>query len=172
MARRLAAATGVRTTMLARSGSRIGDVEARASRLPADATHLIVSAGGNDLLDIGRRLREEANDAKQLDRVVALLAGFEQAYARLCRALAARSLPTAICAIYAPPIADPELRRVGAAALRLTNGAINALGRKHGFDVIDLGAVCRAPEDFADPIHPSATGARKIAAALALWLRH
>ena len=34
----------------------------------------------------------------------------------------------------------------------------------------DVDAACRAAQDFADPIHPSAQGSRKIAERVAQWV--
>src|SRR3712207_5090745 len=44
---------GSKATLAAVDGSRMGDVGEQLRRLPADATHLIVSVGGNDALDSG-----------------------------------------------------------------------------------------------------------------------
>jgi hypothetical protein len=41
---------GWRATLLARDGSVINDVHRQLERLPADASHLVLNAGGNDVL--------------------------------------------------------------------------------------------------------------------------
>ena len=44
---------GWRATLLAVDGAVAADVPSQLARLPADATHLVVSAGGNDALGAG-----------------------------------------------------------------------------------------------------------------------
>jgi lysophospholipase L1-like esterase len=171
MAARLAKAAGCRATLLAVSGSRLADVPRQLARLPSDATHIVVSAGGNDLLDLGRQLRSGAGDLVQrFGRAAALLQDFNGRYAQMCRAVAERELIASLCTIYEPPVDDPVLRRLGAAALQMVNTAIETEARGCGLAVIDLRATCREPADFFDPIHPSAHGADKIAAVLARWM--
>lgn len=171
MAARLAKLAACGATLRAVSGSRLTDVGAQLARVPADATHLVVSAGGNDLLDLGRRLRGgSGNLIARLGQAGTLLQDFQTRYAQMCRQVAARALPAALCTIYEPPVEDPVLRQMGSAALHMVNRAIETEARRCGLDVIDLRAACRAPADFFDPIHPSAHGADKIAAALQQWL--
>jgi hypothetical protein len=50
------------------------------------------------------------------------------------------------------------------------NTAIRAEAGSNGLSIVDLREICREPADFHDPIHPSAIGADKISAALAVWL--
>jgi hypothetical protein len=46
--------------LLARDGASIRDVEAQLCRIPAGATHLLVSAGGNDAIQASGLLNESA----------------------------------------------------------------------------------------------------------------
>lgn len=172
MADRLAKALGCRATLLAVSGSRLEDVPRQLARLPGDATHLIVSAGGNDLLDLGRRLRGgSGNLIARFGQAAGLLKEFTGRYGEMCRTVAKRGLPGALCTIYEPPVGDPVLQQLGSAALNMVNAAIRSEAHVCGLEVTDLRAICREPADFFDPIHPSAHGADKIAAVLAQWVR-
>lgn len=172
MAARLARDASCRATLLAVSGSRLADVERQASRSPADATHLIMSAGGNDILDLGRRLRSETGGMLQrIGRMSGMLGEFRQRYRAACKLVAARGRPAALCTIYEPPFGDPLLRQLGSAALHVVNAAIESEARACGLHVIDLRAICREPADFFDPIHPSSHGADKISAVLARWVQ-
>ncbi|MDB5597503.1 MAG: hypothetical protein JWM36_4464 [Hyphomicrobiales bacterium] len=172
MADRLVKVLGCRATLLAVSGSRLADVPRQLARLPGRTTHIVVSAGGNDLLDLGRRLRGgTGNMLARLGEAAGLLKEFNGQYGEMCRAIAARGLPAALCTIYEPPVDDPVLRQLGSAALHMVNTAILSEARSCGLEVIDLRAICREPADFFDPIHPSAHGADKIAAVLAQWVR-
>jgi hypothetical protein len=51
---------GGRATLCAIDGSMVQDVKSQLSRLPPDATHLVVSAGGNDALNNVNILGEKA----------------------------------------------------------------------------------------------------------------
>jgi len=160
-----------RATLNAVSGSRLGDLALQMSRLPPDATHLIASVGGNDILDSARGLRSAAGGwAGRAGQLFSAFGAFQKRYASACDLLASNGLPAAVCTIYEPPVADPVLRQLGAAALHMINRSIETEARRAGLSVIDLRSICREPADFFDPIHPSARGADKIAASLAAWV--
>ncbi|WP_210208226.1 hypothetical protein [Rhodoplanes roseus] len=82
------------------------------------------------------------------------------------RALAAINAPSAVCTIYEPRFADPLMRRVAAAALALLNDVITREAFDSELALVDLRLVCARDEDFANPIEPSAIGARRIADAV------
>ena len=163
---------GVQVASAAVSGSRIADIAEQLVRKPPDATHLIVSIGGNDLLDAARRLGASAGGVGQsLGRLTGAFSEFRTRYAAVCAQIAKLRTPAALCTIYEPALGDPFLRQLGSAALHVVNGTIQSEAAKAGLDMVDLRAICREPADFFDPIHPSARGADKIAAALAGWLQ-
>ena len=54
---------GSRATLLAVDGSTTGSVREQLRRLPSDATHLVVSVGGNDALGSGDFLAAPAGSA-------------------------------------------------------------------------------------------------------------
>jgi hypothetical protein len=92
---------GWRATLLAVDGAVIADVPRQLARLPADATHLVVSAGGNDALRHADLLdRPGRSSAEVLAALADAAAGFEARYRALLDALAARALPTTLCTIY------------------------------------------------------------------------
>lgn len=161
----------LRASLQAVSGSRLADIPRQLTRLPEDASHMIVSIGGNDLLDLGARLRHAPGGWLDKMRSAApLMDEFRKRYMSACEALAHRPLPTAVCTIYDPPVTDP-MRMVASTISAAVNDVVSEQARRRGFDVIDLRPVCRAPEDFYDPIHPSPAGADKIARVLADWVK-
>jgi lysophospholipase L1-like esterase len=160
----------IRTSLMAVSGSRLRDLPRQVARTPDDATHLVVSIGGNDVLDLGARLRQGAGGwLERMRSAEPLLAEFRERYAAACEAVAALSMQTAVCALYQPPVSDPMLRMLASAVSDVVNKVVTDEARDRGFDVIDLRKICRAPEDFYDPIHPSARAADKIAKVIADW---
>jgi lysophospholipase L1-like esterase len=161
---------GWRATLLARGGAVSADVPGQLGRLPPDATHLAVSAGGNDA---GRRegvLVEPARSvAEGLARIAAVRERFAVDYRAMLDAASARRLLVAVCTVYDPRFADPERRRVTAAALAAFNDAITREAFARGLALIDLRLVSGSDEDFAGPTGPSVRGGGKIAAAIARW---
>ena len=162
--------TGWRATLLARGGAVAADVPGQLGRLPPDATHLVVSAGGNDA---GRRegvLAEPARSvAEGLARIAAVRARFAEDYRAMLDAVSARRLPTAVCTVYDPRFADAERRRVAVVALAAFNDAVTREAFARGLALIDLRLISGSDEDFAAPTGPSARGGAKIAAAIAHW---
>jgi len=152
----LGAVDGVTTASLA----------GQMARLPGDATHLVVSMGGNDALGASHLLYQSVG--RVADAVMLLAqaqAEFAARYdAALDRVLAAR-LPTAICTIYDTPT-RPE-QQVIRTALAVFNDVISRAAFSRGVPLIDLRLICSEDADYANPIEPSAQGGQKMAGAIA-----
>jgi hypothetical protein len=160
-----------RVTLLARDGDVIGDIEHQLAHLPHDATHLVVSVGGNDALGHANVLHETADTVGDaVARLAGVRGGFELFYRSMLERLAARGLPTAVCTIYDANYADPY-GQVVKGALALFNDAITRAAFARGTALIDLRLVCNERADYANPIEPSVQGGAKIAAAIASFLR-
>lgn len=135
-------------------------------RLPADATHLIVSAGGNDALGESTILSEAActvGDAMGL--VHEVLAGFRRSYHAMLEALVATKKPFAVCTVYD---AVPGLGVAERTALGAFNEAILREAFAAGVPVIDLRLICDQAADYShiSPIEPSVAGGAKIVRAI------
>ena len=156
-----------RVTLAAVDGAVIDDVRRQLTRLPEGASHLVVSAGGNDALGHADLLdRPARSSAETLDALAAAADAFEARYRRMLAALGGTALPTTVCTVYNGNLAPPAARRA-AAALGVFNDVIQRLASEHGIPVIELRRVCTAPADYANPIEPSVTGGEKIARAIA-----
>ncbi len=159
---------GWQATLAAVDGAVTASVPRQLTRVPADASHLVVSAGGNDALShIGVLEDSSRSIADTLNRLAGIAGAFEQSYAAMLAEVKARRLPTTICTIYNPRFPDPRLQRLGVTALTLFNDAILRHAFRGGLPVIDLRLVCDEDADYANPIEPSARGGEKIAAAIA-----
>ncbi len=159
---------GARATLAAVDGATAADVRRQLERLPADATHLIVSAGGNDALGNIGVLDEPAHSiADALTRLADIGDDFERAYRAMLRAVLDCGRPTALCTIYEPRYPDPRFQRLAVTGLVLFNDVITRAAFAHGLPVLDLRLICDEDADFANPIEPSAQGGDKIAAAIA-----
>jgi len=154
-------------TLLAVDGSLTTNVIAQIPKIPASASHLIVSVGGNDGLsraDILQRKARSVGDA--VDQLAALRAEFHQNYRRMLTALLALKLPLALCTVYDPRFPDPLTQRLTTTALNIFNDCILREAITHGLPVLDLRLICTEAEDYANEIEPDGPGGQKIAAGI------
>lgn len=159
--------TGSTATLAAVDGALIGDVARQMARVPADTTHLVVSAGGNDALMHSGVLAERAGSmAEALERLRVIASYFEREYGALLEVVAARRLPTAACTIYYPRYPEPGRQRLAVQALAVPNDVILRHAFARGLPVLDLRLICDRDEDYANPIEPSSIGGAKIADAI------
>jgi hypothetical protein len=158
---------GWRATLLAVDGSVAEQVERQLARLPADATHLVVSTGGNNALDHSSLiLHEPATSFAQVLRSLAeIREEFQEVYRRMLQAVLAPRRPTAACTVYD---CIPGLDEAEKAGLCLFNDVIFREAFRAGVPVIDLRLVCAEASDYAksSPIEPSVAGGGKIARAI------
>jgi hypothetical protein len=156
--------TGWRATLVAVDGSVAENITWQLARLPADATHLVVSVGGNNALDHSSLiLREPAESfAEVLSRLADIRAGFQQEYRRMLHDVLSQRNQVVVCTIYD---AIPGLDRAEQAGLCVFNDVILREAFQVRVPVIDLRAVCNEASDYAQssPIEPSVSGGGKIA---------
>jgi hypothetical protein len=159
-----------RATLLAHDGDVTADVEGQLLQLPADATHLVISVGGNDAL---MALNVFSYPAKTVDDALSHLAEIRKDFYRGYRAMLWQALnhqlPLAVCTIYD---AVPGLSAEMLTALAIFNDTITREAAGAGVPVIDLRHICTEADDYSEisPIEPSAQGGRKIAESIATWL--
>lgn len=155
-------------TLCAVDGAMVADVARQIARVPSRATHLVISAGGNDALghiDILERRAESA--AQVLDELASAGARFEKLYREMLESVLELGLLTSVCTIYNGCLPDPDMQRRASTALTVFNDAILRTAFEAGAAVIDLRLVCPAAADYANPIEPSVQGGEKIARAIA-----
>ena len=158
---------GSKATLAAVDGSTIGDVRGQLRGVPADATHLVLSVGGNDALGRSDFLATPARStAEALSGLADIGDEFERAYLAMLADVLARRLPTAICTVYYPRFPDAALQKVAVAALTMFNDCIVRAAFAHGLPLLDLRLICSEETDYANPIEPSARGGEKIARAI------
>lgn len=164
---RRALPTGARATLAAIDGTVTGGVRRQLQGLPSDATHLVVSAGGNDALHYSNVLEEKAGSVSAaLDKLASVREQFMVEYGAMLDAVVAYGLPVACCTIYDPRFPDERQRRLASAGLTIFNDCITRAASACGIALIDLRIICSNPEDLANPIEPSAIGGAKIARAI------
>ena len=155
-------------TLLATDGHMTVDIGAQLKKLPAEATHLILSVGGNDALMHSDFLMEEASSVAQvLLQARALADAFGVAHGEVLELLAKTGLPLAVCTIYDCNFADSQTAQLVSTALALFNEAIVRNAVEIGVPIIDLRLICSEPDDYANEIEPSVQGGQKIASVIA-----
>jgi GDSL-like Lipase/Acylhydrolase family len=160
--------TNWRATLLAVDGHRTEDVRNQVARLPPDASHLVLSVGGNDALAHSDLLEQRATSSRRLLGMLAdAQAGFERRYRAVTEVLSRAGFPLAVCTIYNGHFLDPEFQRLASTALCVFNDVIIRVAFERGLSVIDLRLICTDPADYANPIEPSSAGGIKIARAIA-----
>ena len=153
-----------RATLLAVDGAVTAGVKSQLGRLPSDATHLVLSVGGNDALGHTDLLDRRAQSSGEvLDALADAASAFEQRYRAMIADVVARDMPLAVCTIYNGAFPDRVLQRRATTALTVFNDAILRVAFERGLPVIDLRLVCNDPADYANPIEPSVRGGEKIA---------
>jgi lysophospholipase L1-like esterase len=161
---------GWRATLLAVDGAVIDGVTRQLARVPADATHLVLSVGGNDAIGhVGLLERRARSGAEALGWFGDAAADFARRYRALLARIASDRQPerrVAVCTIYNGNLHD-EVQRAATAALGIFNDAITRAAREQGWPVVELRDLCIAPADYANPIEPSVRGGDKIARAIA-----
>jgi hypothetical protein len=158
---------GWTASLLAVDGHVTEDVVSQLEGLPPDATHLFVSAGGNDALGESSILGEAAcTVGEALGLLHEVRTRFRGSYRAMLRALRARDKPAAVCTVYD---AIPGLGPAEQAALAGFNEVILREAFSAGLPVIDLRLVCDGPSDYShvSAIEPSAVGGAKIARVIA-----
>jgi hypothetical protein len=158
---------GWTATLCAVDGAVTRSVAGQLAGIPPDATHLVVSVGGNDALGESHLLSSAVRLVAEAVSLLAEAQGrFARAYAEMLRSVLVMDLPTALCTIYDTPSTAPN-HRVIRASLALFNDVITRAAFSHGLPLIDLRLICSEDEDYANPIEPSARGGEKMAAAMA-----
>ncbi|HEU0015103.1 MAG TPA: SGNH/GDSL hydrolase family protein [Longimicrobium sp.] len=158
---------GWRATLAAIDGATTQDMPIQYRRIPGDATHLVLSIGGNDaLMSVDLLERRAHSVAEALSMLADVRDAFEARYREVLRELLRRGLPLTVCTVYNGSFPDATMQRLASTALTVFNDAILRSAFEHALTVVDLRLVCRDPADYANPIEPSVQGGARIARAI------
>jgi GDSL-like lipase/acylhydrolase family protein len=156
--------TGWRATLGAVDGATTEDLDPQLAAVPEDATHRVLSVGGNDALGhVDLLERRSRSSAEVLGELADAAEAFEKRYRKAIKALLADKACLTVCTIYDGDFGDATFQRLASTALTVFNDAILRVAFEHGLTVIDLRLVCNEAEDYANPIEPSSRGGAKIA---------
>lgn len=155
-----------KVSLLAVDGHVTTDVESQLAGLPHDATHLVVSCGGNDALNYLPVLTESAQSVGEvLSYFAQIRLDFRQKYRRMLEKVLETKREVTVCTVYD---CIPGLEPMAHAALSMFNEVILREAISARVTIIDLRLVCTEPSDYSglSPIEPSQKGGAKIASVI------
>jgi len=152
---------------LATDGHTTSHIPEQLEHLPDDATHLVLSVGGNDALMNINILERPALDVWDAVRSISdIINVFKKNYRKCLDEVLSHSLPTVVCTIYNGAFESVQEQKVMTTMARLFNDVIIQCANDSDCPVIDLRTICTEREDYFNPIEPSAIGGEKIAKAI------
>lgn len=155
---------GWKATLRAIDGNVVENVQTQILDLPEDATHLFISAGGNNaLLNADILQMEVSSSAEVFDKLADLASAFETHYREMLQAVLSLNKQVAVCTIYYPQMPEEFAQKIAVAALATFNDIIIKQAFLAGVPLIDLRLICTKDSDYANEIEPSETGGGKIA---------
>ncbi len=158
---------GDKATMVALDGATVSSVFRQLERIPDDATHLVLSAGGNNALRMAGTIFSQSSEniRSSLQVVAEHLEEFKEEYHRLIHDLKEMKRHLSICTVYD---SVPGLEKSERAGLCLFNDTITRTAFQNGLSLIDLRTICSEAIDYSpvSPIEPSASGGGKIVRAI------
>jgi len=158
---------GWHASLLAVDGSMAEDIPSQLQRIPTDASHLVLSVGGNDALMNSDLLHMPADSTSHaIAKLASVSRQFEEKYRKAVNHCKGVGVPLALCTIYNGNFADADFQQTVSTALMVFNDVIFRVGIESGLPIIDLRFVCSSPSDYANPIEPSSNGGAKIARAI------
>ena len=159
-------------SLLAVDGSTTANILDQVQRLPKEATHLVLSVGGNNALTEASRLGISffnfpgTPTSRALDTLADISDDFESRYRSAIDACLQPGLLLGVCTIYNGCFPDKSYQRIASLALAIFNDVILRVAIERSLHVIDLRLICTRPADYANPIEPSSIGGEKIAKAI------
>ncbi len=156
---------GWQATLKSVDGSMIENVSEQLLDTPTDATHFVVSVGGNNAIMNSDILQMKADSsAEVLSEIADRREIFELHYEKMLQNLLSKNLPTAVCTIYFPNFPEAIFQRLAVTALSVFNDVIIRQAIINDLPIIDLRLICNETDDYANEIEPSDKGGKKIAA--------
>lgn len=155
-------------SLVARDGATTRSIGWQYRHVPDNATHIVVSIGGNDANGNHKILLDQTPRVmfSSLEELYLMAEEFAADYAEAMQGVLDLGIPVTVCTIYQCDFSERE-RYAIKPALALFNDVIIEFALKHHLQILDLRAVCTEPEDYEMAIEPSAIGGAKIGRAIA-----
>lgn len=154
-------------TLLARDGATTDWIPSQLEQIPESATHLFLSVGGNDALQVAPDLmRQECSTVEEaLAHAHQTIREFHGRYLALIARLLQWNLPLSVLTIYD---GVPNLDNARRAGLCLFNDVITRTACEFRLPTIDIRVICNEPHHYSlvSPIEPSESGGQAIVEAI------
>ena len=162
-----------------------------------EASHIIVSIGGNDLLHnisflqrtselskiMGKDARIDKWGVKELnpsrnrvfeETYFEIIKPFTKQYETIVANLSNHRAKLLLCTVYEGDLVDSDefsdVNNSSKTMVSLFNDIVYRTANKYGADVLELREIFVSPEDYANPIEPSHIGGGKLAKAMQKWV--
>lgn len=151
-------------TVLAQDGSLLEDVIARQiPQIPASATHLVLSASGNNLLSLlNQMVRARFSLSSMYGSIWEGMKRVADLYRELIAALCGLGCHVAVCTVYRPNFNHMFFKSLATFSLGMHNTRLSAISEEFDCSVIDLANLLEGQEDFANPLELNTRGGAKV----------
>ena len=144
--------------------------------IPPDTTHILLSIGGNDLLQEIDFLYQDLKytPKRLLETVIGLLSPVTENYETIVKQLSTNRAKLLCATVYEGNLVGSvefdSISNSSKAMVSLLNDSIFRICDKHNLDTLDLRNIFVSPEDYANPIEPSHQGGLKFAKKIKEWV--
>ena len=144
--------------------------------IPPDTTHILLSIGGNDLLQEIDFLYQDLKytPKRLLETVIGLLSPVTENYETIVKQLSTNRAKLLCATVYEGNLVGSvefdSISNSSKAMVSLLNDSIFRICDKHKLDTLDLRNIFVSPEDYANPIEPSHEGGLKFAKKIKEWV--
>ena len=165
-------------TMIAVDGDTTEDVlDNQLDNLKEPVSHIVLSIGGNDLLQNLHLLQDETSGLKfALEKSSELIGKIQENYIKILEHLSQYDAKVLLCTVYEGDLESDvllaEYDKAGQAMLKMHNDTVYYLASKFKVDVLELRNIFNNKEDYANPIEPSHIGGEKLAKAIIQWMKN
>jgi len=165
-------------TMIAVDGDTTEDVlENQLENLKEPVSHIVLSIGGNDLLQNLHLLQDETSGMKfALEKSSELIGEIQENYTKILEHLSNYDAKVLLCTVYEGDLKSDvmlaQFDKAGQAMLKMHNDTVYYLASKFDVDVLELRNIFTNKEDYANPIEPSHIGGEKLAKAIIQWMKN
>lgn len=164
-------------TMIAVDGDTTKDVlDNQLDNLKESVSHIVLSIGGNDLLQNLHLLQDETSGMKfALEKCSELISQIQENYIKILEHLSQYDAKVLLCTVYEGDLESDLLLakydKAGQVMLKMHNDTVYYLASKFEVDVLELRNIFTYKEDYANPIEPSHIGGEKLARAIIQWMK-
>jgi lysophospholipase L1-like esterase len=164
-------------SMIAVDGDTTEEVlDNQLDNLKEPVSHIVLSIGGNDLLQNLHLLQDEISGMKfALEKCSELISEIQENYIKILKHLSQYDAKVLLCTVYEGDLESDlllaEYDKAGQVMLKMHNDTVYYLASKFEVDVLELRNIFTNKEDYANPIEPSHIGGEKLAKAIIQWMK-